>query len=304
MDDEKICLISIGLVIVMFIGLAGMTYVDEEGWPWEKEEEIKEILLIQEGDEVSVDYVGQFIGVGGEAGLVFDTSIPEIAHNDSIPKSRTFRENPTYDDLSFTVGSGQMIQGFEESVLGKKEGQTYTIAIPPEKGYGVTNPDLVITVNTTQTIPLKETLDLETFNKLFFMIDIESTTSFPHPFWHWDVTIMSKDSYEVTILHQPVYNEEYKAFPWNTTVVDISTERNLITLHHDITEISDDVMVPYMMMTAYDPVMANEIDRTTETPPQEGIVTSKGGQIIIDFNTEVTGKTLIFQITINSIKRV
>jgi FKBP-type peptidyl-prolyl cis-trans isomerase 2 len=303
MDDEKLCLISIALVIVMFAGLAGMTYVDEEGWPWENEEEEKEVIKIQEGDEVTVDYTGRFLGAGGELGPVFDTSEPEVARNESIPKSQSFRMRPTYDDLTFTVGSGKMIKGFEEAVIGKKEGESFTVTIPPEDGYGEANPGLIQNIDSTQTIPLRETLQRDDFMKIYPAVGLETTDSFIHPFWRWDVHIVSYDPQTVTIWHEPVYNKEYQAFPWNTTVTDVSTQKNTITLQHDISEITYSTSLPYIMMVTYDPLWAEDAMGAMQNEPIEGFVTSKGGVITIDFNTEVTGKTLVFYITINSIKR-
>ncbi|MBN1390159.1 MAG: FKBP-type peptidyl-prolyl cis-trans isomerase [Candidatus Thermoplasmatota archaeon] len=305
MDDEKLCLISIGLVILLFAGLAGLTYVDEEGWPWEKDKGGEdEILLIQEGDEVSVDYVGRFVGAAGEPGAVFDTSIPEIARDPLVPKSLSFVPKPVYDDLTFTVGSGQMIMGFDESVLGKKEGQTYTVAIPQEKGYGKSYDELRLTVNSTQIIPMRETLARERFDMLYPLVDLERLNDFIHPFWGWDVHVVSYDLEEVQLWHQPVYGQSYKGFPWNVTVVDISTERNVITLQHKIEEIQKDTKVIFDEAQRFDPYWGESALEISGEPPLEAFITSVGGTITIDFNKEVSGKLLVFTITINSINRV
>jgi len=304
MDDEKLCLISIGLVIVIFAGLAGMTYIDEEGWPWQddnKKEE--ETLLIQEGDEVSVDYVGRFMGTAGEPGPVFDTSFPEVARDVSIPKSMNFQQRPTYDDLTFTIGSGQMIKGFEEAVINKQIDESFTVAIPPEKGYGKAFEEFIFTVNATETIPMKETLGLEEFRKMYTMVDLETMDNFIHPFWGWDVHIISYGPEEVRIWHQPVYGDDYFGYAWNTTIVDISTERNVITMHHDNDDINEDTRVPFFVISVADPSWGETVQGLTEQPPEMGLVTSKGGVITIDFNEEVAGKILIFTITINDIKR-
>lgn len=304
MEDEKLCLISIGLVILVFAGLAGMTYIDEEGWPWQKDEKKEEkTLLIQEGDEVSVDYVGRFVGAAGEPGPVFDTSIREVAENDSIPKAVSFQRRGTYDDLTFTVGSGQMIKGFEEAVINKKMDESFTVAIPPEKGYGLAEEGLIYTINATETMEMKETLSADEFSTRYPFIDLETTENFVHPLYGWDINVLSYDPEEVRIWHQPVYGQKYNGFPWNTTVVDISTERNVITLHHDIEEITRDTKVPFFMLGSIDPEWADYAQTLTEQPPESGFVTSKGGVITIDFNAEVAGVTLIFNITINDIKR-
>jgi len=66
----------------------------------------------KKGDTVEVNYTGMF-----KNGDVFDTS-----------KGR--------GPLKFTLGAGQLIQGFEEAVTGMKVGETKTVTIPPEKAYG------------------------------------------------------------------------------------------------------------------------------------------------------------------------
>ncbi|MEA3557753.1 MAG: FKBP-type peptidyl-prolyl cis-trans isomerase [Candidatus Thermoplasmatota archaeon] len=304
MDDEKLCMISIAVVIVMVIGLAGKTYVDEEGWPWEKDIEDTEILLIQEGDEVSIDYTGSFVGSDGGSGPVFDTSEPEIARNESIPKSISFQEKPTYDDLTFTVGDGQMIKGFDESVRGRKEGDSFTVSVSPENAYGPAFEERIYHLNATQVIPLRETMSREVFDRIYPIPDVENTVSFIHPFWNWDVDIFEVDVEEVTIMHRPVYGQNYRGFSWNTTIVDISTERNVITLQHEVSEIDITEAVPFDQFTMFDPVWTEKAIKANEAePPTLGFITSLGGQITIDFNREVQGKTLLFQITINSIKR-
>jgi FKBP-type peptidyl-prolyl cis-trans isomerase 2 len=38
--------------------------------------------------------------------------------------------------LEFTAGVGEMIQGFDEAVIGMKLGEEKTVTVPPEKAYG------------------------------------------------------------------------------------------------------------------------------------------------------------------------
>ena len=69
--------------------------------------------VVSEGDRVVIHYEGAL-----EDGTVFSSSIK--------------RGNPT----RFTVGSGSVITGWEEGVLGMKEGGIRRLVIPPELGYG------------------------------------------------------------------------------------------------------------------------------------------------------------------------
>ena len=87
-----------------------------------------EIILAQPqaGNTVSIHYTGRL-----EDGTVFDSS-------------------EGGDPLTFTVGTGQVIPGFEHAVLGLEIGQKGTTTIPPEEGYGNPNDDLIVEMPRTQ----------------------------------------------------------------------------------------------------------------------------------------------------------
>ena len=83
-------------------------------------------LPAQKGDIVYVHYVGRYPG-----GKVFDTSMEKEAMRAGI-------HNPSrdYKPLQVTLGAGQVIQGFEEALLGMKVNEEKEVVIPPEKAYG------------------------------------------------------------------------------------------------------------------------------------------------------------------------
>ncbi len=86
-------------------------------------------------DTVEVDYVGSFYGYYDEGGMVFDTSIESIGKNADYLKSYSF-EKTSYSKLSFTIGQGKMLTGFENALLGMRPGETVRIEIPVGEGYG------------------------------------------------------------------------------------------------------------------------------------------------------------------------
>jgi FKBP-type peptidyl-prolyl cis-trans isomerase FkpA len=47
----------------------------------------------------------------------------------------------TGDQLTFTLGAGQMIQGWDRGLPGMKVGETRELTIPPELGYGASGRD-------------------------------------------------------------------------------------------------------------------------------------------------------------------
>lgn len=89
---------------------------------------------------IAVDYIGTF-----EDGTVFDTSIEQVAKDNAL-----FSPQRGYAPLEFTVGGGQMIKGFDDAVVGMKEGETKNITLAPADAYGEPREDLIVTVSGTQ----------------------------------------------------------------------------------------------------------------------------------------------------------
>lgn len=78
-------------------------------------------MAVKKGDQVTVNYEGRF-----KDGEVFDSS----SHGD--------HDHP----LVFIVGSGMVIAGFDNAVIGMEEGEEKEIDIPKEEGYGEYKEDL------------------------------------------------------------------------------------------------------------------------------------------------------------------
>ncbi|MEZ7196858.1 FKBP-type peptidyl-prolyl cis-trans isomerase [Pseudodesulfovibrio karagichevae] len=68
------------------------------------------------------------------------------------------------EPLEFKLGEGMVIAGFEKAVIGKSAGDTVTVEIPPEEGYGSPSEELVFQVRREQlppTVELEEGIMLE-----------------------------------------------------------------------------------------------------------------------------------------------
>lgn len=96
--------------------------------------------VVKSGDTVQVDYIGKF-----ENGTIFDTSIKQVAQEAGI-----YNPQREYTPLNITVGSRQVIEGFEEGLIGMKVGEEKNLTIPPEKAYGKYNESWV------QSVPVEE----------------------------------------------------------------------------------------------------------------------------------------------------
>ncbi|THB79959.1 MAG: peptidylprolyl isomerase [Desulfobacteraceae bacterium] len=77
---------------------------------------------IQSGDTISVHYTGKL-----ESGEIFDSS-----------EGR--------EPLKFTVGSGMLIKGFDQAVVGMKPGDSKSVTIEPEEGYGERNDEMYVEI--------------------------------------------------------------------------------------------------------------------------------------------------------------
>ncbi len=95
---------------------------------WEEQEPItlsgKTVKL---GDTISLAYIGWI-----DNGTVFDSTIVDWQ------EKQITEDTPLTDteEFEFTVGSGQVIGGFDDAVLGMKINETKTFRIPPEEAYG------------------------------------------------------------------------------------------------------------------------------------------------------------------------
>ncbi|MFW5977995.1 MAG: FKBP-type peptidyl-prolyl cis-trans isomerase [Halohasta sp.] len=85
-------------------------------------------MTITTGDEVTFEYTGRL-----DDGTVFDSSHESVAQEAGLVDTQPDRE---YAPLTVEVGSGQVIEGMEEGLLGMEAGETKTVEIPPAKAYG------------------------------------------------------------------------------------------------------------------------------------------------------------------------
>ncbi|MFY9396870.1 MAG: peptidylprolyl isomerase [Desulfomonilia bacterium] len=77
-------------------------------------------IPIKQGDTIRVHYTGRF-----EDGVIFDSSVGG-------------------EPLEFTLGSHQVIPGFESAAEGMMVGESKTVSIDPEQAYGAYNENLVV----------------------------------------------------------------------------------------------------------------------------------------------------------------
>jgi FKBP-type peptidyl-prolyl cis-trans isomerase 2 len=100
-----------------------------------KEEAAPKARTAVKGDKVKVDYTGTL-----DDGQMFDSS----THGD--------HSHP----LEFVLGSGEVIKGFDEAIIGMKIGEEKNVILPKEQAYGDHNPTLLKKVPKSNLPPDKE----------------------------------------------------------------------------------------------------------------------------------------------------
>jgi len=90
-------------------------------------------MTIKKGDQITIEYVGTL-----DDGTIFDQS----KNHDEL--------------LTFEVGAKQIIDGFDETVIGMSLGEEKKFRIEPSEAYGEYNQDLIKMISRSQ-LPKEET---------------------------------------------------------------------------------------------------------------------------------------------------
>lgn len=68
----------------------------------------------------------------------------KVHYTGRLHDGSTFDSSAGREPLGFTLGTGQMIPGFEAAVFDMAVGESKTVEIPAEQAYGPHNPEMII----------------------------------------------------------------------------------------------------------------------------------------------------------------
>jgi FKBP-type peptidyl-prolyl cis-trans isomerase 2 len=263
------------------------------------------VLTVQVGDNVTVNYIGSF-GSGGEIGRTFDTSIFSVYQNNvSYPKSLEFALSHSGDPSNYTplpthigptgqytIGNltfGTTVTGFWQGLVGMTGNSTRFLVIPPDLGYGPLNPTCTQTMSLAFTVPVYVTLSTSQFSTQYPGVSAAIGTTFTDPQYGWSDLVLSVNSTAVVVDRLPTLGQTSTSGGWNITVTGItSTDISVLNL---------------LTPNNYGRVLG------TFTTPQScngqsqahflvSNVNPARGTYTINWNSEVTGQVLLFQVTI------
>ena len=81
-----------------------------------------------------------------------------VHYTGTLDDGTEFDSSRDGDPIEFVLGEGQVIEGFDEALVGMSEGEILEVDLPPEKAYGERSDELVISVDRED---LPEDLDPE-----------------------------------------------------------------------------------------------------------------------------------------------
>ncbi|MCC7571814.1 MAG: FKBP-type peptidyl-prolyl cis-trans isomerase [Candidatus Methanofastidiosum sp.] len=260
---------------------------------------------VEKGDTVKVDYIGKL-----QDGTVFDTSILNEAQSAGI-----YNAERIYEPLTLKIGDGSTIPGFENGLLGMKEGESKTLAIPPEQGYGPEDPNLKF----SQTKILEEipkTEEITRFEEIprTFQATISSfvnryqrqpTVGMVIDLVDWPGQVVQVTGTDVVIEHKPEVGKTITNEIATFTITEIKA--STIVLRYD-PKVGD------LLPTEYGNLMVLEVTDTTmkvEALPQKQIETifgmatviESGNKYVIRVNPSV-GDDIIYQNQIGKVVEV
>ncbi|MBA3045537.1 MAG: FKBP-type peptidyl-prolyl cis-trans isomerase [Candidatus Thermoplasmatota archaeon] len=246
-------------------------------------------MVVESGDTVTVNYIGMF-----EDGTVFDTSLRNVGENNTqYPKSPYFSAKGRYEPLSFAVGTGQMIAGFDKGVIGMGLNQTKTITVLPKDGYGESDESLIETRTLKESVPIFEWFGNSAafIEKYDVMPDVGVCVKNSDYGWNMTVFHIDTSGNNIVLRNNPSVGQIVQStngMVLKVESIDSSTNNGdgEIVLKHIIS--SDDIETKIFSDEYGNQFRISSVD-------------TFAGTYTLDFNREVVGKTLIFKITIVTI---
>ena len=246
-------------------------------------------LRAQIGDSVDVNYIGTF-----EDGLVFDTNLESVAvDNASYPKALAFSWHSSWTTLTFGIGQGRVVKGFDTGVQGMAAGDAKTFVVPPELGYGPGNPAKIFVKPLFESVPVRLTMNATDFRSVYNTEPVGGS-NVTDPLWGWNAYVSVAGSV-VTVTNSPIPGDTVHPYRlWDAQVLSIDDGADngvgRIEVHHML-----------------DATSVDRIGRKLPSNQVEFVVTavdSAAGTYTLDYNPPTYGRNLVFQVTLVRITRL
>ncbi|MCL5929866.1 MAG: FKBP-type peptidyl-prolyl cis-trans isomerase [Candidatus Thermoplasmatota archaeon] len=238
--------------------------------------------VIKQGDNVSLWYYGYVIVDGTP--LVFDTNMASIANNNtSYPKAPDFKYHPPFTVLNDTVGSGSMIKGFDDGLIGMAKGQSGVITVPPALGYGLENTSKITKHSIYGSVPMYQVLNYTAFKSEFGLSPFQGET-LKSPVYGWSVYVVSFNGWYALIENEPAVGGQY--FPYNST-------KQFSIVAENITGTGNNTTIYYYTSVVNGTILSSS----------SYVSAVSGNYYYLNGNSYLVGKTLYFYVQIVTVSQ-
>ncbi|MEM4247682.1 MAG: FKBP-type peptidyl-prolyl cis-trans isomerase [Candidatus Nanoarchaeia archaeon] len=286
MVSKKLIVAAIGIVVIvaLFGGYFAFTKLSPAA---------------ENGDIVKVDYILKL-----ENGSVIDTNIQKIAEENGI-----FNEQRKYEPMQITVGSGQVIPGFDRALIGMHKGQTKTVTIPPEEAYGeykiesignITRKfeyDRVVNANFS-----KVAVPIENFVQ-HFGVNATKGAIVEEPMSDFKFKVLDVNEENATVIAYYKIGQviQVPTTRFNATVIAVGA--NSVTFRQDPPESAYKQYGNVIYEVTPTKIIETVDVEVGERVPYGIIKEVNDDYILLDMNHPLAGKTLVFTITIVNIMK-
>lgn len=260
------------------------------------------IRAVVNGDNVTVNYIG-FFGSGPQTGRVFDTSIYSVGiNNASYPKSLEWSRgtNPSgYTPLPVHVGPSApsggyslagktfstVVPGFWQGLIGLTVNRTAWLTIPPSLGYGAPNASCYVTQPLTVQVPVVLTLTTSQFTAAYPGANSTPGTEFTDPTYGWTDLVLSHNTTGVVVENLASVGWSVPGKGWAEVVTAVNS--TTVTVTNQLSGADTGLVAG----TSKSQVCGTGQFIVSAVDPTAGTYTE-------DFNREVVGQTLIFEVSV------
>lgn len=263
------------------------------------------ILTVQQGDNVTVNYIGQF-GSGPQVERVFDTSFYSIAiNNASYPKSLEFtmrssasaytplpvHVGPTAPSGGYSVGNvsfGTVVTGFWQGLIGLPGNKSTVLVLPPNLAYGPLNQSCLVTEPLVFSVPVLTFVSVQAFSTLYPNATARQGAQFTDPTYGWNDSVFAVNATSVTVQASPTLGEKSSpnGLPFAVTALNTTS----ITLSSLLTPANAGLVLGHSSSSL-----------CGNTNFIVSAVNLGNGTLTENFNNEVVGATLKFTVTVVNI---
>jgi FKBP-type peptidyl-prolyl cis-trans isomerase 2 len=254
------------------------------------------------GDNVTVNYIGKF-GSGPEVGRVFDTSLQWVAENNSsYPKSLEYSARgkggytplavhvgPNTPGSGYTVGNltyGGVVTGFWEGLLNLTVHQTAQVQIPPDLGYGPLVASCLVNASLKFTLPAQVVVTPAQFKTAYPGEAANVGARFADPTYGWPDVVLSVNASDIVVQNLPTVGWTSSPNGWPVMVTNVTAAT--IGLVNELTPADVGLFAGKL---ASGSVCSSSTYLVSAVDLINGTFTE-------NFNREVVGQTLVFDVTI------